>query len=110
MMKREFETLDEQHLRGKPTHMAQNDNVIAIANDIARKYIPVDCELSKVMTGLVNAGFKVSDISQLNLPALKVSIFLRKWFDIFPVEFRLKIEHQAGRIKLVTVSIHHYFF
>jgi hypothetical protein len=77
--------------------------------DIVRKYIPVDCELPRIVIDLTNAGFKLSD-SRKGVPStVDASILLEKsWWDFTSVELLIEIQNELGRAKSLTGTIFFY--
>ncbi len=93
----------------RPTIYHRGPNHVDVT-DIARKYIRVECELTKLRIDLINAGFKLEDSREgEEPPSFDASIFLKsEWWRLSSVEFRLEIEHELGHLNFIKGTLFYF--
>jgi len=77
-------------------------------SEIARKYIPVGCNLKGVVTNLVNAGFDIerNNPQKLTEVILKIPQLQYKRFIVLRSTLTVKIAYQIDRIESVEANIY----
>ncbi len=114
--------LNDIEVSEEKSHMEPLNTANKDFSEVARKYIPVDCDVTELMIDLTDAGFKLSktghyrtyfDVTEserkhsLQQPHFFASILLHqeKWFRISDHILQIEIAYELGRVKLVKAIV-----